>query len=103
GRRGLGELRPELAEAQVLAATLDEREGGRVPERGRAAVAEHDLVALRQAEELAEARAHPAHELLDRLLPVRGAEQLRMGLKVGELLGPDLRRPAAETSVGREQ
>ena len=33
GRGGLGELRGELAEVQVLAALIDQTEGGRVPER----------------------------------------------------------------------
>ncbi len=46
GGDGVGELRGELAEAQVLAAGLDETEGGGIPERGRAAVAEEDLVAV---------------------------------------------------------
>ena len=54
GRRGggLGELRGELTEAQVLALLPDQAEGGDVPERGGAAVAEHHLVAVGQREQL---------------------------------------------------
>ena len=43
-----GELRRELAEGQVLAPLLDQPEGRHVPERRRAAVAEHHLVAVGQ-------------------------------------------------------
>jgi hypothetical protein len=54
-RRGFGrgrELGRELTEGQVLTASLDETERGRVPERGGAPVAQHDLVAVGQGEEL---------------------------------------------------
>src|SRR5690606_29969006 len=70
---------------------------------GRAAVAEEHLVALRDAEEIGEAGAHPADEVLDGRLPVRGAEEPRVRLQVRELLGPDLRGSAAETAVGGEE
>ena len=50
-----GELGRELAERQVLAAPLDEAEGGDVPEAGGAAVAEHHLVAVGEREQLAQA------------------------------------------------
>ncbi len=63
---------------------------GRVPERGRPAVAEHDLVAVGNAEQLAQALADLTHELLDRLLAVRGAHHGGAGLhQVLELLGAD--------------
>ena len=52
----LGELRGELTEAQVLALLADQAEGRDVPERRGAAVAQHHLVAVGQAEQLAEAR-----------------------------------------------
>ncbi len=45
GRDG-GELRGELAVAQVQRAVPDQTEGGGIPERSGAAVAEHYLVAL---------------------------------------------------------
>ena len=48
GLGGRGELAAELAEHEVLAAVLDQAEGGGIPERGRPAVAEDDLVALGQ-------------------------------------------------------
>ena len=56
-----GELRGELAEAEVLALLLDQPERGGVPEAGRPPVAEDDLVAVGQREELAHPGAHPAH------------------------------------------
>ena len=56
GRAGVGELRRELAEHEVLAALLDEPERGDVPEHRRAAVAEHDLPAVRQPEQVGQAR-----------------------------------------------
>ena len=55
-----GELGGELAEAEVLALLLDQPERGGVPEAGRPPVAEHDLVAVGQREQLAHAGAHPA-------------------------------------------
>ena len=56
------ELGAELAEAEVLAAALDEAEGGGVPEHGGAPVAEHDLIAVGEGEQLGEAIADPAHD-----------------------------------------
>jgi hypothetical protein len=44
---------------QMLAAPLDEAEGGDVPEAGGAAVAEDDLVAVGQAEQVVQARPQP--------------------------------------------
>jgi hypothetical protein len=53
-RRGLGrrgELGRELAEGQVLAPALDQPEGGRIPEHGGAAVAQHHLVPVGKGEQ----------------------------------------------------
>ena len=103
-RRGLGgrgELRGELTEGQVLAALADQAEGGDVPERGGAAVAEHDLVALGQVEQAGDAVADPADQVLHRRLAVRGAEQGGAGGGEGlERLDPDLGRAGAESAVG---
>ena len=65
-----GELLRELAEGQVQGALAHEAGGGGVPEGGRSAVAEDDLVAVGQREELAQAGAHAADELPDRRLAV---------------------------------
>ena len=56
-----GELRGELAEAEVLALLLDQAERRGVPEAGRPPVAEHDLVARRAARRAARkpARTRP--------------------------------------------
>lgn len=104
GRCGLGELRPELAEGQVLGTALDEAERGGVPERGRAAVAEDDLVALGDLEQVGEAGADAADQVLDGLLAVRGAEDRGAARHEGlELCAADLRRSAAEATVGGEE
>jgi aspartate/methionine/tyrosine aminotransferase len=58
------ELRGELAERQVLAVALDEAEGGGVPEDRRAAVAEDDLVPVRQREQRGQALPDPGDEVL---------------------------------------
>ena len=95
-----GELGAELAVGQVQRALPDQPEGGGVPERGGAAVAEHHLVAVGQAEQLTQTRAHPRDDVLDRLLPVTGAEHRRPDLDQGlQLFGPDLGGTAAEASV----
>ena len=95
------ELLGELAEGQVQRAPLDQAEGGRVPEGGRAAVAERDLVALGQREQLGKTRANLAHEPLDGLLAVGGSHQRRaVAGQALERLGPHLRGTAAEAPVG---
>jgi hypothetical protein len=100
GRGRLGELLAELAEHEVLAAALDERERGGVPERGRTAVAHHDLVAVGNAEQLAEALTHPPDQALHRRLAVRGAEQRRPGRRERvHLLRPHLGGAATEAAV----
>ena len=60
-RRGgrLGELLRELAVDEVQGALAHEPGGGGLPEGGGAAVAERDLVAVGQAEELGEAARAP--------------------------------------------
>ena len=50
-RGGIGrltELRRELAEREVLAASFDQPEGGGIPKECRPAVAEQDLISRRQ-------------------------------------------------------
>ena len=104
GRGDLGELRRELAEAQVLAAPVDEPERGGVPERRGAAVAEQHLVAVGQREQLGQPVAQRAHLELHPGLAVGGAEVVAAG--GGERLdrlGPDLGRAAAEAPVGGQQ
>ena len=103
GRAGglLGELLRELAVGEVEGAIADEPGGGGVPERRRAAVAEHDLVAVGQAEQLAEAVADRADQVADRRLAVRGAHQVGALGEPRERLRADLRGAAAEAAVGR--
>src|SRR5690606_9072835 len=98
------ELRGELAEAEVLAAPPDEAERGGVPERGGAAVAEHDLVAAGEREQLrhavAERRNHEPHGGG----AVAGAQVGAGALgQRGGRLGPDLGRAGAEAPVGGQQ
>ena len=101
---GVGELAGELAEHEVLAAPLDEPERGDVPEHRRAAVAEHDLPPVGQGEQLGEAAADVADEVLDRRLAVRRADDRRRRGDDGvDLLGSHLRRSAAEPAVGGQQ
>ncbi len=98
-RGGLGELGGELAVGQVQRALADQAECRGVPERGGAAVAEDDLVARGQREELREARPDPGDQRLHRLLPVRGAHQGAGCGQRGELLGAHLGGSAAEAPV----
>ena len=87
---------------EVLAAPLDEAEGGDVPEACCAAVAQHHLVAVGEPEQVAQAGAQAAHHRLDRLLTVTGSEVGGGGLgQCLDLCGADLGRPAAEAPVGR--
>ena len=103
-RSGRRELGGELPEAGVGAAGPDQREHGEVPEQGGPAVAEHDLVPVRQIEELCQAVPDVAHQVLDRRLPMRRTEQGRTGVEQGlHRAGPDLRGPAAEPTVGGQQ
>jgi hypothetical protein len=100
GRDG-GELVRELAEGKVQRAAAHQAAGGGVPERGRPAVAERDLVVLGEREQLAQAGADAADDGLHGRLAVRGAHDGGpLAGEVRQLLGPDLRRTAAEASVG---
>ena len=93
-------LAPNSPNVRWLAALLDQGERGGIPERGRAAVAEHNLVAVRQREEVGEAGLDPADEILHGSLAVRGAhDRGTLAREVGELLGAHLGGAAAEASV----
>ena len=102
GRRG--ELRGELAEGQVLALLLDQPVGRDVPERRGAAVAEHDLVAVGQREQLGQpARTRPTRSRTGAWrceVPI--SERPGRGERV-EVRGLDLRRPGTEPPVGGQQ
>jgi hypothetical protein len=101
-----GELRGELAERQVQRALADEPGRGSVPERGRAAVAQDDLVVVREGEELTQAGTNTTDDGLDRGLAVGGAHDwdppTLLG-EMGELLGADLGRATAEAAVGGQE
>lgn len=101
---GGGELRPELPERQELCAVADEAEGRDVPERGRSAVAENDLIAVGQGEELRETRAEATHLGLHGLLAVRRA-QVGAGHveQPAHLLAAHLGRTRAEASIARQE
>ena len=103
--RGRGELRRELAEAQVLAAPLDQPEGGGVPERGRAAVAEQDLVAVGQREQLGQPVAQLADREAHRGLAVAGAQVGRRTPRSARSTasGRTFDGPAAEAAVAGQQ
>ena len=103
-RRLLGrgrELGAELPEGQELRAVLDQPERRRVPEGGRPAIAEDDLVALGQREQLGDAVAQPLDLGAHGLLPVRrteiGGGDRRERLHLGRA---HLARARAEASVG---
>ncbi len=86
---------------QVRGAALDEPERGGVPEGGGAAVAERDLVAVGQREQLAQAGADLADERLHGLLAVGGAHHRgALAREARERLRADLRGAAAEAPVG---
>jgi hypothetical protein len=88
----------------VLAALLDQAERGRVPERRRAAVAEDDLVAVGQLEQLGQAVAQRRHHEAHGRLPVARAQVVgRGGRQGGHGLGPDLGRPGPEPPVAGQQ
>src|SRR5437588_4079371 len=75
--------------------------GRGVPERRGAAVSQRYFVALGHREQVPETGTHPGHEPPHRLLPVRGADQPRTGLReVFELLRPHPGGPGPEPSVG---
>ena len=91
------------------AAALDEPERGRVPERGGAAVAEQDLVAVGEREEVGEAVADTAHDRAHAVAAVAGARGSRRRrppsaatASVRTFDGPDPKRPSAGEQLGRE-
>ena len=100
----LGELGGELAVGEVERALADQPGRGGIPEGGGAAVAERDLVAVGQREELGEAVLHARDQVPDRRLAVRGPHQLG---PLGELArasgrtfeGPQPKRPSAGFSA----
>jgi hypothetical protein len=67
---GRGELRGELAIRAERGTVADEADRGGVPEGRRPTVAQDDLVAVGQVEQLGEPLADLADEPLDRRLPV---------------------------------
>ena len=100
GGDGVGELRRELAEAEVLAALVDEPEAGRVPEAGGAAVAEQHLVAVGQGEQLGQPVAQRPHLELHPGLAVGRAEVVAAGRGQRlHRLGAHLGGAAAEAAV----
>ncbi len=103
GGRGR-ELRGELPEAQVLAALVDQAEGGHVPEAGGAPVAQHHLVAVGQRQQLGQAVAQLRHREADTRLAMAGAQVAggHAGQRVHRL-GTDLGGAAAEPAVGGSQ
>ena len=52
----LANLARELAEAEMEGSLADQARRGRIPERGGAAIAEHDLIAVRSREQLTQPR-----------------------------------------------
>ena len=97
--RDARELLGELAVDEMQRAMPDEPAGRGVPERGRTAVAEHDLVAVGKCEQLAQTVADPPDDGPYRSLPVRRPHQVVAGGETRERLGADLGRPAPETPV----
>ena len=98
--RDARELLGELAVDEVQRAMPDEPAGGGVPERGRTPVAEHDLVAVGECEQVAQTVADPPNEVLDRCLAVRRSHQIVPSSQSSQCLGTHLGRSAAETPVG---
>src|SRR5439155_20083596 len=85
-------------ELRPVAAQAERRD---LPERRGAAVAEDDLVAVGQREQLGEPAAQPGHLVADGLLAVRGAEV--RGGDAGQRvhgLPTHLARAGAEAAVG---
>src|SRR5690606_34425807 len=89
---------------EVLRALLDEGESGGIPEGGGSAVAEHHLVAVGDAEELAETILNALHQVLHRSLPVGGSEKFGAhSREVLQLFGSNLGWAAAESSVSGQE
>ena len=104
GGCGLGKLRRELAEGEVLAATIDEAKRGDVPEHRGATVAEHDLVTVGKGEHFGQTIAQSAHHVLDGVLTVAGAEVVAACFcKGGNGLGANLRGATTKAAVGGKE
>ena len=105
-RRSAGsfrEARRELAKDKVLTLLANESEGRRVPEYGRATVAENYLVAVGELEQLAQACANATDQLANRFLPMRRAQQLwGRGDQCVDCLWADLGGSAAKATVLRQ-
>ena len=91
--------------SRCWARSADQPECGRVPERRRAAVAEHDLVTIGRCRTT---RPRPSRTLTDqppdRRLPVGGAEVGRAGRRQRcDCLGADLARSRAEPPVAGKE
>ena len=83
---------------------LDEVEGGGIPEAGGPPVAEQDLVALGEVEEIAQPGADLADHRLDRLLAVAGPEVVRGIRRKGlDLRSSHLGGAGAESAIAREE
>jgi len=101
---GGGKLGAELAEGEVLGLLFHQAESGDVPERRGTADAEDNLIAFGGAEELAQPVADRTHQVLDRCLPVGGAQDGgRCGGQSLDLFRTDLGRSSAEASVFRQE
>ena len=103
--RGRGrELGRELAEAEMLAAPVDQPEDRRVPEHRRSAHAEEHLVAVGELEQVGDTDADAPHDRLHALAPVARAEvRRRRRRQRGDGLVADLRRTGSEAPVRRQQ
>src|SRR5262249_22493926 len=97
----LGELLGELAVGEVEGAVANEPAGGCVPERRRAAVPEHNLVSVGQAEQLGEPLANRADQVANRRLAMRGAHQVRSLGGPRARPGADLWRARGGGALGR--
>lgn len=101
GLRGLGEFRAEGAVCAERRLAGDKRRAGDVPERAGAAVAQHDLIAVGNLEEIRQAFADGADHLLDRGVAVRGAQKIARAASSAWtcsgriLLGPEPKRPSS--------
>ena len=101
---GLSELRGELTEGEMLASSIDQAEGGDIPEHGGATVAEHDFVAIGEGKHFGQPIAQAAHHVLDGVLSVAGAEVLATGRsQCCNGLGANLRGATTKAAVGGKE
>ena len=100
GGRGVGEFGAERPVDAERCPPGDQRSAGHVPERRGAAVAQHDLVVVGNAEEFGQPRANRPDDLLDGGLAVRCAQNRGgAGVQRLHLFGTDLARSRTEASV----